>query len=80
MIGDCLLSILVVYLSVEFYYGKVIIEYYFIYNNNWYVLIDESFFKWYIEFTVIFNFLILFVVKIRYKFIVRFVVFCFFGF
>lgn len=80
MIGDCLLSILVVYLSVEFYYGKVIIEYYFIYNNNWYVLIDDSFFKWYIEFTVIFNFLILFVVKIYYKFIVRFVVFCFFGF
>lgn len=80
MIGDCLLSILVVYLSVEFYYGKVIIEYYFIYNNNWYVLIDESFFKWYIEFMVIFNFLILFVVKIYYKFIVRFVVFCFFGF
>lgn len=80
MIGDCLLSILVVYLSVEFYYGKVIIEYYFIYNNNWYVLRDELFFKWYIEFMVIFNFLILFVVKICYKFIVRFVVFCFFGF
>lgn len=80
MIGDCLLSTSAVYLSVEPYHGKVITEHYFTHNNNWHALIDDPFFKWYTELTVILNFLTLFAAKTHYKLTVRLAAFCLSGF